>query len=119
MDESCYPKRLEIYMAMLPKIPGAAQGGKRPVIVIQNDTGNKRADTTIVVPLTTREKKKLPTHVFLPSESTGLPRWSVALCEHVQTVSKKILYGRAGELSDENLIVELNHGIAAAVGLHL
>ena len=81
--------------------------------MIQNDTGNKRADTTIVVPLTTREKKKLPTHIFLPSESTGLPRWSVALCEHVQTVSKKILYGRAGELIDENLIVELNHGIAA------
>ena len=112
-----YPHRLDIYIADLPQIGGSIQYGRRPVLVIQNDVGNKHSPTIIIVPLTSKHKKRMPTHVYLPSEMTGLPRWSVALCEQIQTVPRDILIRKVGELAHDSVVTELRIAISSSLGL--
>lgn len=86
-------------MAGLDPVVGSEQGGYRPVVVIQNDTGNLHAPTVIVAPLTaSAQKPDLPTHVRLPAGQAGLWRDSIALCEQLRTLEKTRLGRRLGTL---------------------
>ena len=97
-------KRGEIYMAGLDPVIGSEQGGRRPVVIIQNDLGNLHAPTVIAVPLTgSTGKPDLPTHVRIPQGEGGLWRPSTALCEQVRTLEKTRLERKIGMLSTESM----------------
>ena len=88
-------------MAGLDPVVGSEQGGRRPVLIVQNDRGNRYSPTVIVVPLTGSERKPaLPTHVYLPAGAAGLRKPSVVLCEQVRTLEKSRLTRYLGRLSD-------------------
>ena len=99
-------KRGQIYMADLSPVIGSEQGGIRPVVVIQNDVGNRFSTTVIVAAITGRIKKRLPTHTEL--KSTGLLRSSICLLEQIRTIDKSRLLDYVGEVSNNemNAIVE-------------
>lgn len=91
-------KRGELYYADLSPVVGSEQGGVRPVLVVQNDVGNKYSPTVIAAAVTSKlNKAKLPTHIELPS-SFGLAKDSVVLLEQIRTIDKKRLKERIGEL---------------------
>ena len=102
MDTSV--KRGDIYYADLSPVVGSEQGGVRPVLIIQNDTGNRYSPTVIAAAITSQTgKAKLPTHIDLPvEESCGLSRDSVVLLEQVRTLDKRRLREKAGQLSRED-----------------
>ena len=91
-------------MAELDPVVGSEQGGRRPVLIIQNDVGNLHAPTVIAVPLTgSTRKPTLPTHVSIPSGEGGLWRSSIVLCEQVRTLEKTRLVRRLGALSAQSM----------------
>lgn len=91
-------KRGELYYADLSPVVGSEQGGVRPVLIVQNDVGNKYSPTIIAAAVTSRmNKAKLPTHIELPP-AFGLAKDSVILLEQVRTIDKKRLKERIGEL---------------------
>lgn len=93
-------KRGELYYADLSPVVGSEQGGVRPVLVVQNDVGNKYSPTVIAAAVTSKiNKAKLPTHIELPSDSYGLQKDSVILLEQIRTLDKRRLKERIGELS--------------------
>ena len=95
-------KRGEIYYADLSPVVGSEQGGLRPVLIIQNDIGNRYSPTVIVAAITSKiEKAKLPTHIELLAEEYGLTRNSVVLTEQVRTIDKRRLRERVGVLPAE------------------
>lgn len=97
-------KRGDIYIAGLDPVVGSEQGGRRPVIIIQNDVGNLHAPTVIVAPLTASTgKPPLPTHVTLKAGQGGLKRTSIVLCEQVRTLEKTRLMRRVGALPPDAL----------------
>ena len=109
-------KRNEIYYADLNPVKGSEQGGIRPVLVIQNDTGNKHSPTTIVAAITSKEEKaKLPTHVEVVS--CGVERKSLALLEQIRTIDKSRLIKYVGEL-DGATVKEINEAIGISLGLN-
>ena len=92
-------KRGEIYFADLSPVIGSEHGGVRPVLVVQNDVGNKYSPTIIAAAITSQlEKAKLPTHIQLPAEKYGLPKNSIVLLEQIRTIDKKRLKEKIGEL---------------------
>lgn len=94
-------KRGEIYFAKISDGVGSEQNGTRPVIVLQNDVGNRFSPTTIVAIMTSIDKKSnMPTHVKLPKELTNLPEDSVILLEQIRTIDKKRLVKRMSILDD-------------------
>lgn len=98
-------KRGEIYFADLNPVVGSEQGGVRPVLIIQNDIGNRYSPTVIVLAITSRiDKAKLPTHVEVGQGSSGLKRDSVILGEQVRTLEKKRLRERLGQLPEEMML---------------
>ncbi len=97
-------KRGDIYLAVLDPVIGSEQGGKRPVVIVQNNAGNRHAPTIIAVPLTgSQSKPSLPTHVPIPEGEGGLWRPSTALCEQVRTLEKTRLERRIGSLPPKRL----------------
>ena len=97
-------KRGELYYADLSPVVGSEQGGVRPVLVVQNDVGNKYSPTVIAAAVTSKiNKAKLPTHIELPSSVFGLQRDSVILLEQIRTLDKRRLKERIGELSDATM----------------
>lgn len=93
-------KRGDVFYADLSPVVGSEQGGKRPVLVIQNNRGNHFSTTVIVAPITTQsQKKKLPTHVALKTEVTGIPHNSIVLLEQVRTIDKQRLMDKIDELN--------------------
>lgn len=100
-----YIKRGDIFYADLRPVVGSEQGGIRPVLIVQNDTGNKFSPTTIVVALTTKIKKTtIPTHIDIHSDdNNGLKSDSVALCEQFRTIDKCRLKDKVGHVDDETL----------------
>lgn len=103
-------KRMEIYMADLPLSSGSVQMGKRPVLIVQNDVGNMKSPTVVVVPLTTADKKWQIVHVEIPT-STGLPKESIALCEQIMTISKDCLGRRVGVIDNDELITAIEKAL--------
>ena len=97
-------KRGEVYYAELSPVTGSEQGGLRPVLVIQNDVGNKYSPTIIVAAITSQiNKAKLPTHVELNAEEYGLSRDSVILLEQIRTIDKKRLREKICLLDDDRM----------------
>ena len=94
-------KRGDIYYADLRPVVGSEQGGIRPVVVVQNDVGNKYSPTVIAAAITSKiNKAKLPTHIEIDAENFGLPKNSVVLTEQIRTIDKKRLKERIGRLDD-------------------
>ena len=107
--------RGEIYYADLSPAYGSEQGGLRPVLIIQNNLGNKHAPTTIIAPLTSRlTKKPLPTHVEFSCEH--LSQDSVALLEQIRTIDKSRLKQRMGWVSSE-VMEQVNKAMMISLGL--
>ena len=97
-------KRGDIFYADLSPVIGSEQGGIRPVIIVQNDIGNKYSPTVIVAAITSQiNKAKLPTHVEISSEEYGLNRDSVVLLEQVRTLDKKRLKEKIGHMTDDDM----------------
>ncbi len=109
-------KRGELYYADLSPVVGSEQGGVRPVLVVQNDVGNKYSPTVIAAAVTSKiNKAKLPTHIELPSTSYGLQRDSVILLEQIRTLDKKRLKERIGELN-EVMMSKVDRAILISLG---
>ena len=97
-------KRGEIYYADLSPVIGSEQGGIRPVIIIQNDIGNKYSPTVIVAAITSQiNKAKLPTHIELSAENYGLQKDSVVLLEQIRTIDKSRLIEFIGVLNESEM----------------
>ena len=97
-------QRGEIYYVNLGSNLGSEQSGYRPVLIIQNDTGNKYSPTTIVATLTSKKKKYLPTHVFIKKDScNGLDSNSTVELEQIRTIDKKRLENKVGRLTENDL----------------
>lgn len=110
-------KRGDIYYADLSPVIGSEQGGVRPVLVVQNDVGNKYSPTIIAAAITSRiNKAKLPTHIEISAEDYGLNKDSVILLEQIRTIDKKRLRERIGKLDDE-LMDMVDGAIEVSFGL--
>lgn len=110
-------KRGEIYYADLSPVIGSEQGGLRPVLIVQNDTGNKHSPTVIAAAITSQiNKARLPTHIELEARSYGLTKDSVVLLEQIRTIDKRRLKERMGSL-DERLMNQVDSAIAVSFGL--
>lgn len=93
-------RRGDIFIADLNPVVGSEQGGVRPVIIVQNDRGNRFSPTVICAAMTSRlGKSDLPTHVWVSAHDSGLRSDSLVLCEQVRTLEKRRLRGKAGHLS--------------------
>lgn len=112
-------KRGEIYRANLDPVIGSEQGGVRPVVIIQNDTGNLHSPTVIVAAVTTRHKKPgLPIHVPITAEESGLKHDSVVLTEQVRTLEKSRLTRYLGALSPAAM-KRLDRALGLSLGAQL
>lgn len=110
-------KRGDIFYADLSPVVGSEQGGIRPVIIIQNDVGNKYSPTVIVAAITSQiNKAKLPTHVEISSEAYGLNKDSVVLLEQVRTLDKRRLKEKIGHMTDEDMIL-VDEALLISIGL--
>ena len=110
-------QRGDIYYADLGKGIGSEQAGYRPVVIIQNNTGNRFSPTVIVASITSRTatKAKLPTHVYI-DETSGLGRPSIVLLEQLRTIDKRRLERHAGKLAD-TIMPALNRALAISVAI--
>ena len=100
--------RGELYIADLDPVVGSEQGGLRPVLVVQNDMGNRYSPPVVVLAVTSQlQKARLPTHVQVPAAGHGLQKDSVILAEQLRTLDKRRLHERIGRLSPEYMAVEL------------
>ncbi len=110
-------KRGDVYYADLSPIVGSEQGGVRPVLVLQNDIGNRYSPTVIVSAITSQiNKNKLPTHIPV-SSSTGLARDSVVLLEQIRTIDKMRLREKIGHIDDETMM-KINDALAVSFGMN-
>ncbi len=110
-------KRGDIFYADLSPVVGSEQGGMRPVLIVQNDTGNRHSPTVIAAAITSQTgKARLPTHIELNARSVGLSRDSVILLEQIRTLDKSRLRERMGRL-DEGTMTKVDSAIAVSFGL--
>lgn len=110
-------KRGDIFYADLSPVVGSEQGGMRPVLIVQNDTGNKHSPTVIAAAITSQTgKARLPTHIELNAQSVGLSRDSMILLEQVRTIDKSRLRERMGKL-DDTTMTKVDNAIAVSFGL--
>ena len=110
-------RRGDIYYADLSPVIGSEQGGLRPVLIIQNDVGNRYSPTVIAAAITSRmSKTHLPTHIDIYADKVGLAKDSVVLLEQVRTLDKKRLKEKMGHL-DDGLMTKVNSAIAVSFGL--
>ena len=115
MDNSV--KRGDIFYADLSPVVGSEQGGVRPVLIVQNDTGNKHSPTVIAAAITSRTTKaRLPTHIEVIAENNGLAKNSVILLEQIRTIDKKRLKEKMGHL-EEDTMRKVNEAINISFGL--
>ena len=112
-------KRGEIYYADLSPVIGSEQGGVRPVLIIQNDIGNKYSPTVIAAAITSqREKTKLPTHISVDAVGCGLAKDSIVLLEQVRTIDKKRLKEKMGAL-DGYAMGKVDKALSVSFGLDI
>lgn len=110
-------KRGDIYYADLSPVVGSEQGGMRPVLIVQNDVGNKYSPTVIAAAITSQQdKSKLPTHISVSGNNCGLSKDSVVLLEQVRTLDKKRLKERMGNLSQTDMN-KINRALNVSFGL--
>ena len=110
-------RRGDIYYADLSPVVGSEQGGMRPVLIVQNDIGNRYSPTVIAAAITSQTgKARLPTHITLQGAGCGLTKDSVILLEQIRTLDKRRLREHMGRLSDEQMS-RVNEAIAVSFGL--
>lgn len=110
-------KRGDIYYADLSPVVGSEQGGVRPVLIVQNDVGNRFSPTVIAAAITSqRAKANLPTHIMLNAQDTGLARDSIVLLEQIRTIDKHRLKERMGCL-DEMSMTQVDQALSISFGL--
>ena len=110
-------KRGDIFYADLSPVIGSEQGGIRPVLIIQNDIGNKYSPTVIAAAITSQiNKAKLPTHIEISAKEYGLQRDSVILLEQIRTIDKRRLREKIAHLDDE-LMDKVNDALAISFGI--
>ena len=110
-------RRGDIYYADLSPVVGSEQGGPRPVLIIQNDVGNRYSPTVIAAAITSQlTKAKLPTHIDVYADRFGLAKDSVILLEQIRTIDKRRLKEKMGHLDDEVMNM-VNSAIAVSFGL--
>lgn len=112
-------KRGDIFYADLSPVIGSEQGGIRPVLIVQNDVGNRFSPTVIAAAIASQQSKaNLPTHIPLNADSSGLAKDSVVLLEQVRTIDKKRLKEKMGSV-DQNYMSEINDAISISFGLNV
>ena len=112
-------KRGDIFYADLSPVIGSEQGGIRPVLIVQNDIGNKYSPTVIIAAITSQiNKAKMPTHIELSGNEYGLSKDSVILAEQVRTIDKKRLKEKIGHL-DETLMAQIDTALKISFGIDL
>jgi mRNA interferase MazF len=110
-------KRGEVYFADLSPVVGSEQGGVRPVLVLQNDIGNRFSPTVIVAAITAQiQKAKLPTHVEIDAKKYGFERDSVILLEQIRTIDKQRLTDKITQL-DVQMMENINRALEISLGL--
>ncbi len=111
-------KRGDIYYADLSPVVGSEQGGLRPVLIVQNDIGNRYSPTVIAAAITSQlSKSRLPTHIGVTADRYGLPKDSVILLEQVRTIDKTRLREKMGHL-DDGVMSQVNNAIGVSFGLN-
>ncbi|MBQ8162828.1 MAG: type II toxin-antitoxin system PemK/MazF family toxin [Clostridia bacterium] len=111
-------RRGDIYYADLSPVVGSEQGGLRPVLIVQNDVGNKHSPTVIAAAITSKmTKAKLPTHIGIFGEKVGLSKDSVILLEQIRTIDKTRLKEKMGHL-DDDIMSSVNNAITVSFGLN-
>ncbi len=111
-------RRGDIYYADLSPVIGSEQGGTRPVLIVQNDVGNRHSPTVIAAAITSRQDKaRLPTHIQVNTEGSGLSRDSVVLLEQIRTLDKRRLREHMGHL-DELSMNRIDHALQISFGLN-
>jgi len=106
-----------VWWASLDPIVGSEQGGRRPILVFQNDAVSSFTTTVVAIPLTTTlRRSQLPSAVFVPSAGTGLPSDSVALCHQIRVLDKSRLHGRIGTLPVD-LMRQIEYSVLFTLGI--
>ncbi len=109
--------RGDIYYADLSPVVGSEQGGVRPVLIVQNDVGNRFSPTVIAAAITSQQDKaKLPTHIQLSPEGSGLQRDSIVLLEQIRTLDKRRLKEHMGRLDDQSM-TRIDEALQISFGL--
>ena len=111
-------KRGDMFYADLSPVVGSEQGGIRPVIIIQNDIGNKHSPTVIAAAITSQTgKSRLPTHIEIESEGSGLKADSVVRAEQIRTIDKSRLKEKIGHINDDKVMNKINNALGVSFGL--
>ena len=111
-------KRGDMFYADLSPVVGSEQGGIRPVLIIQNDLGNKYSPTVIAAAITSQTgKTNLPTHIEINSNSCGLKSNSVVLAEQIRTIDKSRLKEKIGHIDDNRIMNRINNALGISFGL--
>ena len=109
-------KRGDIYYADLSPVVGSEQSGVRPILIIQNDIGNKYSPTIIGVPITSKAKIRMPTHIAIEGNKYGLDKDSIILAEQIRTLDKSRLKEKVGRL-DKKVLEQVKKAIEISCGL--
>lgn len=110
-------RRGDIYYADLSPVVGSEQGGVRPVLIVQNDIGNRHSPTVIAAAITSqKDKAKLPTHIPVRADSCGLTKDSIVLLEQIRTIDKRRLKDKMGTL-DTTSMTQINNALQISFGL--
>ena len=111
-------KRGDMFYADLSPVVGSEQGGIRPVLIIQNNLGNKYSPTVIAAAITSQtNKNRLPTHIELGENTSGLKSNSVVLTEQIRTIDKSRLKEKIGHIDDSKIISQVNNALGVSFGL--
>lgn len=111
-------KRGDMFYADLSPVIGSEQGGIRPVIIIQNDIGNKHSPTVIAAAITSQTgKSKLPTHIEIGTQNSGLKTDSIVLAEQIRTIDKSRLKEKIGHINDDIVMNKINNALGVSFGL--
>ena len=109
----------DIFYADLSPVIGSEQGGIRPVVILQNDVGNRFSQTTIVAIITSKlTKAKMPTHISIDAEKYGLNKKSIILVEQIRTVDKRRIKEKLGKLNEED-IKKIDRAILVSFGIKI
>ncbi len=112
-------RRGDIFYADLSPVVGSEQGGVRPVLIVQNDVGNRFSPTVIAAAITSqKDKARLPTHIQLNSAGSGLAKDSIVLLEQIRTIDKRRLKERMGRLDEESMS-KVDAALQVSFGLNM
>lgn len=109
--------RGEIYLVDLNVHVGSEQSGLRPALIVQNETGNLHSPTTIICPLTSKQKSQLDTHVSLTPSDCGILKDSTVLCEQVRVIDKSRIRKKVGEIINKKKIEDINKRLMISIGI--